>query len=158
MARQSPGKAKSVFASMPFFQTDNAQLNMNRAVQAAGYIDTAKTAAKRYREAVLAHPDLTARLKGAWGYEHPEQWNGYVPSYLNCEDDVTTSPHRAILVELVTEALKRNDDWQDGDDDRLAHVSERYIRAPWKESQYGPTPSAATSRLQQVMTEDEDDN
>lgn len=158
MARQSLGKAKSVFASMPFFQTDNAQLNMNRAVQAAGFIDTAKTAAKRYREAVLAHPDLTARLKGAWGYEHPEQWNGYVPSYLNCEDDVSTSPHRAILVELVTEALKRNDDWQDGDDDRLAQVPEREIRAPWKESQYGPTPSAATARLQQVMTEDEDDN
>jgi hypothetical protein len=158
MARRSLGKAKSVFASLPFFQTNDAQLNMDRAVQAAGYIDTAKTAAKRYREAVLAHPDLSARLKGAWGYTSPEQWNGYVPSYRDCEDKITASPHRALLVELVIEALKRNEDWQHGDNERLAIQPEHVIRAPWKESQYGPSPVAVAARIQQVMTEDEDDN
>ncbi len=157
MARRTIGKAKSVFADLPFFKTDDAQVNMNRAVQAAGYIDDKKQAGIRYRDAVLAHPDLAARLKAAWGYRDPAQWNGYVPSYLDPrKGDPSPSPHRALLVELVTEALKRNDDWQDGDDDRLAFVPESHIRAPWRESQYGPAPGAIKAHISKVLSEDEE--
>lgn len=150
-------KAKSVFKDLPWFKTDDAQVNMNRAVQAAGHIDDKRTAGARYREAVLSHPDLTARLKLTWDYTNPEQWNGYVPA-ADHDGRPSSSPHRALLVQLVTEALNRNDDWQHGDAERLAVVPERYIRSPWKEDQYGPSPAEQAARIEQILNEDRDNN
>jgi hypothetical protein len=161
MARRGPSKTQSVFASLPVFKTADAQVNMNRAVEAAGYIDDKKSAGIRYRDAVIAHPDLSARLCGSFGYRDIKQWNGYVPGYhdpTTPNNAPSSSPHRAILVEIVTEALKRNDDWQDGDDDRLAHVPQHLIRTPWADDQYGPTPGRIQSRIKQILAEDESDN
>lgn len=65
--------------------------------------------AHRIRDAVLAHPDLAAKLtQQPLDYTRPEQWNGFVPPEL-WNGQINDSPRRAALVELVDEAMRRDD-------------------------------------------------
>lgn len=67
----------------------------------------ARAAAEARRSRVLAHPDLAEALtERPIGYARPEQWNGYVPPAL-WREELNTSPHRAGLVEICAEALRR---------------------------------------------------
>ncbi len=130
---------RSVIAQLPMWRQGNPETNMVRAVQLAGLLDASRNSATRYRAAVLDHPDLAARLCSAFGYTDARQWKGYVPPRLDDGSRYNSSPSRAVLVELVTEALKRNDDWTDDDAERLNPVPEAHIQAPWREQQNGGT-------------------
>ena len=56
------------------------------------------------RDAVLAHPDLAARLTAdPIGYKTPEQWNGFIPPD-SFNGQHNRSPRREALLELVAEA------------------------------------------------------
>ncbi len=60
------------------------------------------------RSAVLAHPDLAARLcQPPLNYKRPEQWNGYMPPE-TCDGEYNESPQRAALIQIGTEAWKRH--------------------------------------------------
>lgn len=64
------------------------------------------------RSAVLAHPDLAARLTQApLEYTRPEQWNGFVPP-AQANEALNTSPRRQVLAEIVTEAHTRQEQAQ----------------------------------------------
>lgn len=68
--------------------------------------------AEANRAAVLAHPDLAARLTQApLEYAHPGQWNGFVPP-AQFNEALNTSPRRQALVEIVTEAHTRQEQAQ----------------------------------------------
>lgn len=131
--RRDPSAIGSVMDAMPFLRTADPDTNMVRAVQLVGYLSTAHEAAQRYRANVLAQPDLTERIAQLFRYQRPQSWNGYVPPRIDSLDAYNTSPYRARLVEIVTEALTRSGDWRGYDSDRLATVPERHIRAPWTE-------------------------
>lgn len=61
------------------------------------------------RRAVLGHHDLAAKLtQPPLDYALADQWNGFVPPEL-WNGQVNDSPRRAALVELVDEALRRNE-------------------------------------------------
>lgn len=60
------------------------------------------------RAAVLAHPDLAARLtREPIGYARADQWNGYIPPE-TYNGSHNRSPRRTALLELVTEARARD--------------------------------------------------
>jgi len=124
----------SVIAQMPFLRTDDQDTNLSRAVQLIGYIGVAREAARRYRFAVLTYDDLSEQLKTLFGYSRAATWNGYVPPRLDDQSTYNSSPYRAALIEIVTEALKRSDSHEPYDDDWLAPVPESRIRAPWKDN------------------------
>lgn len=69
----------------------------------------AKSDCAANRAAVLGHPDLAIKLtQPPLEYGKPEQWNGYIPPLLFGEQ-LNNSARRKALVELVTEALIRNE-------------------------------------------------
>lgn len=127
MAR--PTRMASVIHELAFMRTGDPELNYARAVELHGHLSTAKEAAQRYRDAVLAHPDLKERAEQVCR----ARWTGYVPPRTDGYGDYNSSPIRAALVGIVTEALHRQDDWRHYDSDRLATVPDRHIRAPWTE-------------------------
>ncbi|MFC9973595.1 hypothetical protein ACFVH6_22140 [Spirillospora sp. NPDC127200] len=60
------------------------------------------------RDAVLAYPDLAARLcEDPIGYARPDQWNGYVPPEI-ADQRHNNSPRREALAEIVAEAHARD--------------------------------------------------
>lgn len=129
-----PATMANVINQMAFLRTTDPGVNMSRAVQLVAILHTAKEAATRYRTAVLHHADLSARLRGLFGYTRPEVWNGYVPPRTDGYGAYNDSPYRAGLVTIVTTALNRDDDWRHYDSDRLAEVPAARIRAPWAEA------------------------
>lgn len=158
MSRNRPSSMRSVFADLAVFCTDDQQTNMDRAVHVAGVIDTVKTASARYKAAVLAHPDLAERLRRALFLTRAEQWTGFIPPREDSDGKPCSSPYRATVVAIVTEALKRDDSWDHGDDQRLYAVPERFIKAAWKESLYEHRQKEAQARLAALVTEDEGDD
>jgi len=67
----------------------------------------AGAACRERRAAVLAHPDLAARLcQPPIGYARPDQWNGYIPP-ATWREQHNDSPRRAALEVLYLEALHR---------------------------------------------------
>jgi len=158
MANRKVGSMRSVFAQLAVFTTDDDQANMDRAVHVAGILDTVKTAQARYREALLAHPDLAERLRRLTHLTRADLWNGYVPPREDSDGNPSSSPYRAGLVELVTEALTRNDDWQHGDDERLYAVPARFIKTPWKENHFeAKKQRAQQARINQLLDEGDDE-
>jgi len=123
----------AVINQMPFLRTDQADTNLSRAVHLHGIISTAREAAARYRAAVLAHPDLAARLCGLYGYETPQMWTGYVPARTDGHGHYNDSPYRQHLARLVGEAVERGGDTRSYDTERLALVPESRLRAAWTE-------------------------
>jgi hypothetical protein len=74
---------------------------------AAAAVAAARDANAHRRAAVLAHPDLAARLtQPPLSYSRPERWNGYIPPRL-WREEPNTSPQRAALVEIAAEAMAR---------------------------------------------------
>lgn len=70
---------------------------------------SAITERKGNRIAVLAHPDLAAKLcEPPLNYDRPDQWTGYIPPEIwnNQRND---SGRRAALIELLLEALLREE-------------------------------------------------
>lgn len=59
------------------------------------------------RTRVLAHPDLAARLARTLRLTRASNWNGYVPPGTDSAGRVNTSPIRTALVEIATEAMRR---------------------------------------------------
>ena len=155
--KAGPRKASSVFAELRMFHTADPQLNMNRAVNAAGFVGEAKEAAARYKAAVLAHPDLSKRLTGLFGLPQPEMWNGHVPPRIDSDGRYNSSPFRAALIPIVVEALDRLGDYRSYDEERLAPVPASAIREPWKESREVVRAKAQTSRLDAMLGEEEGD-
>ena len=144
MARDTrPSRVASVMHELPFMRTADPEVNYARAVQLHGVLSTAREAAQRYRDAVAAHPDLAERLRKTCHYERPDQWNGYVPPRTDGYGAYNGSPIRAAIVEIVTEALTRQDDWRHYDSDRLATVPPSKIAAPWTEPRGGTQPGEA---------------
>jgi len=133
-----PARMSSVIGQMTFLNTADPDLNMARAVQLVGILGTAKEATERYRAAVLHHEDLTQRLVRLFGYDRPQQWYGYVPPRTDGYGEYNSSPYRAALVEIVIDALTRDNDWRHYDSDRLAAVPASKIRAPWAEPRAEP--------------------
>lgn len=73
----------------------------------AGIGDAVAAEKKRRRAMVLAHPDLAERLtQPPLGFTRPEQWCGYVAGEV-WQHRRNTSPRRAALVAIVTEAEAR---------------------------------------------------
>lgn len=65
--------------------------------------------AEARKKAVLAHPDLSARLTAdPLGYDRPDQWSGFVPPE-KFNGQHNDSPCRAAVVELVAEAYARTE-------------------------------------------------
>lgn len=158
MARREIGRMRSVFAQLPVFQTDDEQTNMNRAVHVAGILDTIKTAQTRYKASVLAHPDLAEQLRRAMHLQRADQWTGYIPPATEASNGhPSSSPYRAVIVAIVTEALKRSEAWEPGDRVRLATVSEHLIKAPWKEHHYAARQKAQEERIAGLLNEDADE-
>lgn len=152
-----PQRMRSVFAELKIFRVNDPQTNMNRAVNAAGYLGEAREAGQRYRAAVLAHPDLSKRLCLLFGYKRPEVWNGFVPPRIGDDGRYNGSPYRAALIEIVAEALDRAGDYQPYDDDRLNPVPASAIREPWKETPEVMRAKAQEARLAALMAESEDE-
>lgn len=119
---------------MPFLRTGDAEADLAHGVQLLGPVGDSADAAARYRSAVLSHDDLSERLRALFQLKRAEMWNGYVPPRIDHDNTYNDSPYRAALVEIVTEALKRNDVWTEVDAERLAPVPESRIRAPWKDN------------------------
>lgn len=70
----------------------------------------ARLEAQHNRRIVLAHKDLAALLVTVFGYDRPEQWNGYIPPkfYSACEVwRRNDAPCRPFLLGLVAEAAAR---------------------------------------------------
>ncbi len=153
MTRLGPSKANSVFAQLRVFRTDNAQLNMDRAVNAAGEISQASEAAARYRAAVLADPELSTRLRLTFGYTSASSWTGHVPSRITPDEKFNTDPSRAALVAIVVEALDRAGDHEDYDSERLAAVPREYLRDPFAGTWAGPSFDRQEQRIQQILNE-----
>lgn len=140
---RAPAAVASVIGQMPFLRTGDADTNLSRAMHLHGHISTAREAATRYRDAVLAHDDLRGALEKLMGYVHAQSWTGYVPAYTEhgpAREGYNPSPYRATLVAIVTEALKRGGDWRHYDSTRLALVPGKHLRAPWAEQRDGTAP------------------
>jgi hypothetical protein len=61
----------------------------------------------RNRQVVLAHRDLAERLtRLPIGFGSPDQWTGFIPPEV-WNGQHNDSPRRAALVELVAEAMAR---------------------------------------------------
>lgn len=77
------------------------------------------------KERILRHPDLAARLcEPPLNYANPKQWNGYIPPAVYGQQ-LNTCPRRAALMELATEAFKREQAGQtspDNQDEQEAHA------------------------------------
>lgn len=79
---------------------------------------------QRRRALVLRHPDLAAKLTQApINCSHSEAWSGYVPPAHDAETvgggrPINTSPIRAALAAIVTEAERRA--FQPKDEDEAA--------------------------------------
>lgn len=127
-------RLNSVIAQMPFLRTDNPEADLRRGAQLIGIVGDATLTACRYREAVLNHRDLSERLRALFQLKRPDVWNGYVPPRIDHDNTYNDSPYRAALVEIVTEALKRDGEFTDEDRERLTPVPESRIRAPWKDN------------------------
>jgi len=124
-----PSRMASVIHELPMLRTADPELNYARGVELHGHLSTAKEAAQRYRDAVFAHPDLKERAeKTCHG-----RFTGYISPRTDGFGAYNSSPYRAALVEIVTEALTRDNDWRHYDSDRLGSVPARHIRAPWTE-------------------------
>lgn len=132
-----PRPMRGVLHELAFLRTASTETNIGRGVELAGILGTAREAADRYRAAITAHPDLLARYRGLFG--SGARINGYIPPRTDGYGAYNPSPYRSALVELVREALTRENDWRPYDSDRLATVPERYIRAPWAELRDAPT-------------------
>ncbi|GAA1455202.1 hypothetical protein GCM10009602_68850 [Nocardiopsis tropica] len=76
-----------------------------RAMRHGAEIDVTTNAERR--RAVLAHPDLAARLcEAPLGYSSPDRWTGYIPPEM-WQQLPNRSPRRLALVEIYEEALSR---------------------------------------------------
>lgn len=153
MARKVPSTMRSVFHKLKVFNTDDAQLNMDRAVNAAGEISQASEAAKRYRTAVLADSELSERLRRTLGYTNADRWTGHVPNHMNPDGKTNTDPQRAALIDIVTEALNRADDHEEYDTRRLEPVPREQLRDPFTGTWAGPSYAQQEARIQQILSE-----
>jgi hypothetical protein len=94
-----------VFGKVP---SETPEAAARRRADWADYFDGFKSDAQRNRALVFAHADLTSALTGPpLGYTDPNQWNGYIPAATDSNGRLNTSPHRAALVALVGEAMRR---------------------------------------------------
>lgn len=149
-----PSSARSVFGQLKCFQTDDEQLNLNRAVQAAGILDTVKEAHARYKAAVLTYPDLAERLRRAMHLQSAGQWTGFIPPAVDSDDKPCSSPYRAALVAIVREALERGDGLQRGDNVRLCAIDPSLVKAAWKEDRDFQRRADAKARIEAMLGED----
>ena len=63
---------------------------------------------KHRRAAVLAHPDLAAKLtEQPLNFARPDQWTGFIPPATTADHAINPSPVRAALVAIVAEAERR---------------------------------------------------
>jgi hypothetical protein len=131
-----PRRMRSVINQMPFLNTPDLDVNLARATQLAGILGTAKEAKDRYSALVNAQTDLQDRI----GHILGGRFTGYIPPRTDGYGQYNSSPIRAALVEIVTEALTRANDWRHYDSDRLGTVPARHIRAPWTERRDLPPP------------------
>lgn len=104
------GQAKVARAITGAFQVVDEQ----PAKQWVKTVAAAKREAQERRKRVLAHPDLAAKLTHPpLNLTDPLMWNGYIPPKTLPGDDgnpyneVNKSPIRQQLVEIATEALRR---------------------------------------------------
>lgn len=76
----------------------------------AGYLkvirDQAAAECEDRRRRTLAWPHLAAKLTDwPWRYEHPEQWNGYIPPAHTGTGAINDSTRRIDLIKLWNEVL-----------------------------------------------------
>jgi len=72
-----------------------------------GQVEIEVTTNAERRRAVLAHPDLAARLtEPPLAYSDPSRWTGYIPPEM-WQQLPNRSPRRTALVEIYEEALSR---------------------------------------------------
>lgn len=134
-----PVRMVSVINQLGLFRTGDPDRDMARGIEVDAVVREAREWAQRYRAVVLGHADLRDRLQHLFALQRPESWNGHVPPRTDGYGAYNSSPYRAGLVEIVSEALTRNQAWQPADADRLATVPARHIKAPWAEPRRGHT-------------------
>lgn len=60
------------------------------------------------RDLLLKHPDLAEELRKLYRMQDPSQWHGYLPPERDEFDRPNRSRYRERLVQLLTEARRRN--------------------------------------------------
>lgn len=107
LKRVKATRSSTIAKLMPPKQVDHgAYADVDRLWQPA--LRDAATRMRDRKAAVLAHPDLAARLtEDPLNFARADQWNGGIPPEM-FNGERNDSPRRAALVELVDEATRRS--------------------------------------------------